>query len=223
MNCADARQLLHAYIDDELDVATAAQLNAHLLECTACAQALEAAKAVKIAAGNPALYYRSPAALREQMIAAIPPAAPSRSRWRAVAIAASILLVAGVTFAVFSPVWAEKNSELAILDLHLRSMQLPGHLVDVVSTDQHTVKPWFDGKLDFAPPVWQLADKGFPLDGGRIDYIHARPVAALVYRRAQHIINLFIWPGTASPSQQIVQGYNFVQWNAGGDDVLRRV
>jgi len=106
-----------------------------------------------------------------------------------------------------------------IVASHIRSMQ-PGHLYDVESTDQHTVKPWFDGKLDFAPPVINLADQGFPLIGGRLDYVGHRNVAALVYQRQKHFINVFVWPEDSKPAKtpevQTIQGYNLVFWSHNG-------
>jgi anti-sigma factor RsiW len=106
----------------------------------------------------------------------------------------------------------------ALVDDHVRALQ-PGHLLDVVSTNQHTVKPWFDGRLDFAPPVKDLAAVGFPLVGGRLDYLHGRSVAVLVYSRGKHVIELFVWPAsqaTGEPARTTRDGYNVVQWTADG-------
>jgi anti-sigma factor RsiW len=118
-----------------------------------------------------------------------------------------------LAFLVLTP--AEQNLTEQLAAAHVRALQ-PGHLEDVVSTDQHTVKPWFDGRIDFAPPVRDLAAAGFPLKGGRLDYIDGRPVAALVYQRDKHIIDLFVWPGAAdavsNPATDDRTGYNIVHW-----------
>jgi anti-sigma factor RsiW len=105
-----------------------------------------------------------------------------------------------------------------IVNAHLRSLQ-PGHLTDVVSTDQHTVKPWFDGKLDFSPPVQDFGDQGFPLQGARVDVVHGHTVAALVYARRNHFVNVFIWPADEhdrAPSSGSQQGYQWLEWRKGG-------
>ena len=145
-----------------------------------------------------------------------------REVWTWLAVAASILVVALLTWRALPGLQGRGNSNLLAQELvasHIRSLQ-PGHLFDVQSTDQHTVKPWFDGKLDFSPPVGDLTEEGFPLVGGRLDYIDHRAVAALVYQRRQHIINVFIWPADKQTDNNLQsessQGYNIVFWERGG-------
>jgi len=137
------------------------------------------------------------------------------------AIAAAILIAVFLGVKVIPDIRSQKQNLVAeeIVASHIRSLQ-PGHLMDIESTDQHTVKPWFDGKLDFAPPVVDLATQGFPLVGGRLDYIGRRNVAALVYQRQKHFINVFIWPeeknSAKPPEVQTMQGYNVVSWSHNG-------
>ena len=181
--------------------------------------------------------YAAPAGLAERIGAALDalhaesgrPAAPavpfpprrSVMPWRPLALAASfvlaVVLSSGATWYVTA---SDREDQLAaeVVASHVRSMQVQ-HLTDVLSSNQHTVKPWFDGKLDLSPPVVDLADKGFPLVGGRLDYLDNHPVAALVYRSNQHVINLFVWtrksgiPAPQPPAE--IQGYNLRQWRQG--------
>jgi anti-sigma factor (TIGR02949 family) len=217
MNCDDARDLLHAYADDEVDVATALQLDLHLQDCNACAREFKATQVIKQAVASPALYYSAPADLRDRLRAAVEPPLiirpTSRRYW---AMAALVLLTIGSSLIAFMTLRNGTDSDAReALAAHLRSMQAE-HLLDVPSTDQHTVKPWFDGKLDFAPPVHDLASQGFPLIGGRLDYLHDRPVAALIFHRHKHVINLFIWPGSSGEGETTLQGYNIIHWSNAG-------
>jgi len=168
----------------------------------------------------------APAALRARIAARLPLAplpartAPGRTRWdwRLVAAAAGVVVIAGITWlgVIRGPAGTERLAG-EIVSSHVRSL-MASHLTDVTSTDQHTVKPWFAGRLDFSPPVEDLADRGFPLLGGRLDYVGGRPVAALVYGRRQHMINLFLWPraGRSGPAALTRQGFHALHGVAGG-------
>lgn len=224
MSCGQAGWL-DGYFDGELDAARAAEFEAHLRGCSACTATLARHQALRDAIGAAGLYAKAPASLRGRVGADLPPRAeaPSRSgwAWRAagLAAAAAMILIGVWRFAPVRPDDAQGVLVAQVLDAHLRSLQ-PSHLTDVASTDQHTVKPWFDGKLDFAPPVTDLATDGFPLVGGRLDVIGGRSVAGLVYGRRKHVINLFVWPAdasdTGSSASGSARGYRWVCWNRGG-------
>jgi anti-sigma factor RsiW len=208
VGCELTQSVLHGYMDGELDAVRAADFERHLISCAHCTAALEAQETMRDSLQRTTLYERAPASLRrkiEEQYRAPTQAAttpfPSRTRtsnrqW--LALAAALLLVAVLSWRLIPGFTGNRGqTELAsaIVDAHLRSLQ-PGHLVDVVSTDQHTVKPWFDGKVDFAPPVRDLTSDGFPLQGGRLDVVRGRQVAVLVYGRRKHVINVFVWPTT---------------------------
>ena len=143
------------------------------------------------------------------------------TRWMPVTVSFAFgILLATTVFTTMAPGMQEGQLEEQVVAGHVRSL-MPGHLMDVASTDQHTVKPWFTGKLDFAPPVADLAQQGFPLLGGRLDYLQGRPVAALVYGKGGHTINVFVLPGgdaarSTSPRAAMHQGYQLAQWQSGG-------
>lgn len=226
MSCDRADTVLHAYFDNELDALDAAEFERHIEHCAECAGALASLKDLRSSMNAAQLYEKAPASLRKKILADVTPARPIQfasdgGTWRWLAIAAAILLVISVGWQIDSVQRGEEsNGVLAaeLVDAHLRSLQ-PGHLSDVVSTDQHTVKPWFDGKLDFAPPVRDFAEQGFPLQGGRLDVVHGRAIAALVYGRRKHLVNVFIWPTIerdASPRTGSRQGYQWIDWRKGG-------
>ena len=224
MSCSQA-QSLHGYFDGELDAVRAAEFEAHLQACPACAQALAAQQGLRRVLGAADLYAKAPASLRARVRAELPPSpaarAPRAARWRSLAAAASLVLVSfGLWRTV--PAWrddvAERELARQVLDAHLRSLQLT-HLTDVASTDQHTVKPWFVGKLDFAPAVVDLASEGFPLVGGRLDVVGGQPVAALVYARRKHVINVFVWPSEKSDAalrSGAEREYTWIRWTRSG-------
>lgn len=217
MNCESARNLEDAFLDDELDASARAQFEEHLAECGACAEEHGRLGELRTGIRNGALYYRAPAQLRDRISAHLRQVEPGGGAWRRVAIAAAILLA--VSLAWNAAQLRSRETQLAdsVLASHIRSL-MGTHLMDVASTDQHTVKPWFNGKLDFSPDVKDFAADGFPLIGGRLDYLNGRAAAALVYRRRQHIINLFTWPAAANPAGADVSrnGYQAIHWSQGG-------
>lgn len=219
------KQLLHAYFDGELDLVRSVEFETHLQTCAECARELREQQAMRQSLQTAALYERAPASLRARIRGALPIAIQSEpkpiQRHRALEwlVAAAAIIIAVAFGAKMIPgVGGQRQTNVLaqeIVSSHIRSLQ-PGHLYDVQSTDQHTVKPWFDGKLDFAPPVTDFASQGFPLVGGRLDYLNQRNVAALVYQRQKHFINVFVWPGESEselvPAVQTIQGYNVICW-----------
>ena len=226
MICRDTEALMSAYVDRELDIASSLQMEAHLAVCRGCASALERAEALRAVIQSAELTYAPPADLAPRLRAAIrrearPRAALAQRAWRWVAAPAAAAAAAALTWMVVVNVTGTGDRQPVLDELvagHVRSLMVD-HLVDVASTDQHTVRPWFNGKIDFAPPVADYASSGFPLIGGRVDYLGGRPVAALVYRHQQHVINVFLWPsgGSESTAREISsQGYHLLSWSQAG-------
>jgi anti-sigma factor RsiW len=229
MTCDDTLVLVHALADGELDAGHARTVEDHLATCSACAAELAAVRELKRALAANDLRFRAPANLRARIAGDIPVAvarpAPNRRtllKGFALGSAVSALAASGVGFLVLRETSDDRLLGDAI-SAHLRSLQ-GEHLTDVLSTDQHTVKPWFNGRLDLAPPVPDLTAQGFTLIGGRLDFLDGKPVAALVYRRRKHIINVFVGQDLgAFPTAaylQVVQGFNVLRWREGGLSIL---
>jgi anti-sigma factor RsiW len=224
MTCDEAEILLHALIDGELDASHAREVEAHIATCPACAAQLKAYREMSKAIAGAELRYTAPLSLRRRIDAALPkaqPQAPSRRavlRGFAMGSAVSAMAATGLVAIVLRNDDTQRI-ESEIVSAHLRSLQA-GHLTDVISTDQHTVKPWFNGRLDVSPPVVDLTAQGFTLIGGRLDYVDARAIGAIVYKRRAHVINLFV-AQTASTERQparmdTIQGFNIRRWSEAG-------
>ena len=231
MDCAQIHNRMHGYLDGELDPVTAAAIEEHLSACGECEKALRGHSALRVALRESAPYHRAPAGLVERIRSEARKigadnrgAAPSRRfGWRPLQFGATMAATAVVTWFAAIQLVGPSAADLAAMQVisgHSRSM-ITGHLAEVASSDRHTVKPWLSSKLDFSPPVTDLTTAGFPLVGGRIDYVERRPVAVLVYRHRQHVIDLFVWPQAVpdrSASTRLLSknGYHLLHWVGGG-------
>lgn len=232
MNCTECRGRLHAYLDRELDLETSLAMERHLASCTDCRAALERQSVLQAGVRRHAQRHAAPeglaARIRSQLAResgtsaprAWRPRWPSFGQWLPIGAAAAVAAIVSWTAALqYAVVPVEEQLAQQVIAGHARST-LGTHLVDVASSDQHTVKPWLSSKLDFSPSAVDLANVGFPLAGGRLDYVGGRPVAALVYRYRQHVIDLFVWPeserGDAPVKAVSSRGYNVLRWREGG-------
>jgi anti-sigma factor RsiW len=228
MNCDDMQDLIHAYMDGELDLVRNLEIEKHIRDCQSCLREYKNYKALKSAMSSGSLYFKPSAGLKRRIQSAVrkeegkTEIMPRMAPWRWLSIAASMALVTVVIWTlvpVLTSHFGDDSLTQEIISGHVRSL-MADHLTDVPSSDQHTVKPWFNGKVDFSPPVKDLANNGFPLIGGRLDYIGNKPVAVLVYKRQKHFINLFIWPSTrgSNVGEKMVmrQGYNLIHWTKSG-------
>jgi len=244
MTCEETIKLMDGYLDGELDPITSQGIDQHLRDCRDCEQRYVANNKLIRAIGSAMPYYKAPAELRERIQSSLreeiaerptrnlaPDAQPPFRRrqpelrtlffgtpWSWLGVAAAIILAAIVGSNLVPRLQRPGDDQFLATQLiasHVRSL-MANHLTDVASSDQHTVKPWLDAKLDFAPPVIDLSSEGFPLIGGRLDYLDNRPVAALIYQRRKHFINLFIWPvesDSAKTTNSVRrQGYQLLHW-----------
>jgi anti-sigma factor RsiW len=227
--------LIHPYVDGELDLTRSLEVEQHLQECQVCASAYRNQTALRSAFKDSSLYHSAPAGLEKRIRSSLRSEAKSQLGrrwlgWRLLPVGTALAFVLLMAFVIWRavPGLHPSGDELLaqeIVSNHVRSLQLESHRADVISSDQHTVKPWFDGKLDFAPTVKDLSSQGFPLIGGRLEYLNNRGVAALIYQRQKHFINLYIWPAEQSPAEQRKatgevpgkrQGYNLLHWTNAG-------
>jgi len=212
-------------MDGELDPLRNLEIEQHLQHCAVCSQSYKADQALQTAVKTGAQYFPAPADLRKRIQSSVRQVGKSQRTlpvmpWRWLAVAASVVFVVILAWALIPRgLDAEQLVAQEVVSSHVRSLMV-AHLADVMSSDQHTVKPWFTGKLDFSPPVKDLSKEGFPLVGGRLDYLENRPVAALVYQRRNHVINLIIWPSSHDTHVKTKalarQGYHLVHWSQAG-------
>lgn len=227
MDCKETRELLPAHVDRELGLRETIEIDQHLQGCPACRADYAEQVALRAAVKRHGAYFTAPGHLEDRIKTALPPSAvrqsrPAKRAWSwfnvGAALAAAVSIAWSLGLYLTLPTAADRLVDEVVAD-HVRSL-MSEHVVDVVSSNRHTVKPWFDGKLDFSPPVYDLNAEGFPLVGGRLDYLDRRPVAALVYRYRLHTINLFVAPATVGkdvpPRSLSRQGYHIVYWTHAG-------
>jgi anti-sigma factor RsiW len=231
--CVDKLLLIHALADGEVDAANAVAIEAHLAACAACRAEYDRIMALRLALTRAPLRHAAPAGVargvaamldaQEEPAPAVPPRAArpgvvrhiASRRWLSGAVTG---LAAGLLLAIALPRTPATAPGEDLVAGHVRSL-MARHLTDVAATDKHVVKPWFNGRLDFAPPVPNLDADGFPLAGGRLDVVGGRDAAALVYRRRLHVINVFVAPagaGLATGGDDARDGFNILRWRAGG-------
>ena len=229
MSCQKAQELIHGYLDGELDLVRSLEVEQHMHECKICARAYHSQTTLRSSLQHDSLYYPTPGNLKKRIQLSLRKEAKSQVtrrafgwRWLTVGAPLAFMLLIGLVVWRLVPIRPSGDELLAreLVSDHVRSLQMPGHLTDVLSSDQHTVKPWFDGKVDFAPPVKDFTSQDFRLYGGRLEYLNNRTVATLIYQRRLHYINLFVWPVEQAGSTGEVtiqrQGYNLIHWTSSG-------
>ena len=236
MTCKEALNFVDSYMDHELDLVRQLEIEQHLKECSACSHAYAQRRSLQTAIKAAPLYFETPPKLEQDVRRALrrtagagsetDAAAPARGlgwNWTGwftgvLSAAAVAVVMIGVGPRILSPSPDDRLSQ-EVTSSHVRSL-ITNHLIDIVTSNQHVVKPWFNGRIDFTPSVRDFSDQGFPLAGGRLDYLAGRTVAVLVYHRAAHPINLFIWPSQAGEELKEKtlnrQGYHLIRWSHGG-------
>ena len=235
MNCKDAQSLMHAYADKELELLKNFEMEEHLQSCPACERMLADALALRSALEAETPYHKANIALQNRIHAALQKEDQKETRekdkttqkpralnWAWLNAGAALAFAIVLTWTIV-PLLSNRSADdmivQEIVSSHVRSL-LASHLTDVASSDQHTVKPWFSGKLDFSPPVDNFVEQGFPLIGGRLDYLENKTVAALIYQHRKHYINLFVWPAdvdaATTPKELSHQGYQIIHWTQSG-------
>lgn len=217
--CADQELLLGGLVDNELDAANVAMVEAHVVRCEGCREELERLQAVRNLLKSDCVRYTAPEALNRR-IAALPELRPSVAndnrvlRWLGPGAVGAI--AASFAMLMLMPPGTQSVVDQELVSSHVRSLQ-PGHLTDVQTTNQHIVKPWFNGRIDFSPPVPELADQGFPLAGGRLDSVGGKTVAAIVYHRRLHTVNLYVWPADGGTDRSFAKdGFAVTEWSKNG-------
>ncbi len=227
MDCKSAQILIAGYLDRELDPVRTLEIEDHLHGCAVCSQSYQDQQVLSEGFRTGSVYFKAPADLQKRIQRSVRQAAKAESAprwwsWSWVMMAAPLAAAALVLLTLVPFLRGPSTEDILtreVVSSHIRSL-MANHLADVSSSDQHTVKPWFNGKLDFSPPVPDLAKQGFPLVGGRLDYLNSRPVAALIYQRDKHLINVFIWPSAQPEDADLIsaarQGYNLFHWTRSG-------
>lgn len=233
MDCKETRELLSAHVDQELSLPAAIEIDKHLQACPACQMEFATQRALHVTIKKQAAYFSAPSHLEARFKAtlsreeelAVKPAKRLRGWFGSLNwfnMGAAFTSVVALTWSIGLYLALPSTGELLaeeVISSHVRSL-MANHIADVASSDQHTVKPWFIGKLDFSPTVSDFTTQGFPLMGGRLDYLDQRPVAALVYSYRQHLINIYIWPDAKRQQTAMQtlsrQGYHLMHWSNGG-------
>ena len=219
IGCENRQAMLNSLLDGELDAVNSAAGEEHLASCRECRDELERLRAVREAIAQPGARHRAPDSLRARIEADLASASaavrkPVLPSWLIPGVTGA--LAASLAVLLLAPPHASASFDDELIASHVRSLQV-AHLTDVRTSDEHVVRPWFNGKIDFSPPVPELASQGFPLIGGRLDYVNGRDVAALVYRRRLHTINLFVWPAAPAGGRRVQRdGYSLDEWSEGG-------